>query len=896
VSSGSSTTFEDLIDRFDLAWQRGERPLLQDFLTAPNTDRGPLLLGLVLIDLEHRLASGEAIRVEHYLERFPELATDDVAVIDVIRTEYALRREREPTVSLDEYLTRFPQWADALEPRELPPQLPALFEPGDPTHSAAALEGPPTPDRPVGVLERLGKWAWRRPAAVSLAVSVLTLLVIVGGMAVWAAVLRGKNEELLQINGQLEQANQSLTEQRDLARAEEQKRREALAEVEAILLDGLLRAFGGDRYSPTGGEQEALTKLRAMDNDRLRLRFLERGLSRPDTAERLGRRSQEVIDAVVGQDAERERKVRELLLSRLSDVAEDSRTRLACVHLGRALGDPSPRFVQAAIRLLLRHSSEPQPPDALSEWDVALRGMMEELNVEGAKAALVLTREPVARARNPEAVAVLSSAVVRLVQLVRSDGPTRADVESTADHVLGVLAQTDDADDAEKLAVSLVGLSWLMVPDAAADRGGRAALRLLDVMGSVHDLGALSRLAAAVAGLTGRMEPRTASDLCGRAAAALGGAQGGRPTELVEYARAVRALAPQMEPKSAAQLIDRARTQLLTAVDKVEALDDMEALTNASVILLSRMPPADAGDLAAHVATRTLQKLRHAAPSALRQLTLSSFSPLIENVGGDDATTLAPAVVAVMRRVGDPEVRARLGWTVAVLVRKLNAAEGARLSVAADDVLLDTMVQTNNLNVAMELARAMDVLTGPSAGDVVRMVGRSSARVFGMGGLTETPENGTTFAEAIAVLTRTMKPADGARAASRATDVLLKTLPVVQNPDDQVRMARAVNSLAGRMKPKEAARARALAALSILETLNQTWEDDEDDRLADVFGELAESMDRRDLLVLLQGSGLSRLTTAAVVRKLEPLACSRFERLEEALAWLESTIADAGSR
>jgi hypothetical protein len=258
--------------------------------------------------------------------------------------------------------------------------------------------------------------------------------------------------------------------------------------------------------------------------------------------------------------------------------------------------------------------------------------------------------------------------------------------------------------------------------------------------------------------------------------------------------------------------------------------------------------------------------------------------------------TLAPAVVEVMRRVGNPDVRARLGWTVAELARKLNAAEGSRLSVAADDVLLETMAQTNKLNVAMELTRALDVLTGPTAGDVGRLVAGSSARVFEIGGLTEKAENPTTFAEAIAVLAGTMKPADGARASSRAADVLLKTLLVIPNPHDQVRMARALESLAARMRPAEAARARALAASSILETLNRTWDDDAVERLADVFGELAESMDRRDLLALLRGSGLSRLTTAAVLRELEPLACSPFERLDQALAWLESTIADAGSR
>jgi serine/threonine protein kinase/Tfp pilus assembly protein PilF len=52
--------------------------------------------------------------VESYLEHFPELQDDDEAAVDLIYGEVLLREERGETVSADEYLGRFPQYAAAL--------------------------------------------------------------------------------------------------------------------------------------------------------------------------------------------------------------------------------------------------------------------------------------------------------------------------------------------------------------------------------------------------------------------------------------------------------------------------------------------------------------------------------------------------------------------------------------------------------------------------------------------------------------------------------------------------------------------------------------------------------------------------------------------------------------
>src|SRR5262249_57971683 len=60
---------------FEVAWQQGQRPAIEDYLPTGHGRRA-VLLELVHTDLEYRLAAGEPARVEGYLERYPELAGD----------------------------------------------------------------------------------------------------------------------------------------------------------------------------------------------------------------------------------------------------------------------------------------------------------------------------------------------------------------------------------------------------------------------------------------------------------------------------------------------------------------------------------------------------------------------------------------------------------------------------------------------------------------------------------------------------------------------------------------------------------------------------------------------------------------------------------------------------
>src|SRR5262245_1712050 len=97
---------DDLLSRFEHGWQGGAPPDLDAFLGASPGRPSGVLADLVCIDLEYRLKRGEAVRVEDYLARYPELAAGG-HLADLAAWEFELRQRRGQG-AVDEYLARFP--------------------------------------------------------------------------------------------------------------------------------------------------------------------------------------------------------------------------------------------------------------------------------------------------------------------------------------------------------------------------------------------------------------------------------------------------------------------------------------------------------------------------------------------------------------------------------------------------------------------------------------------------------------------------------------------------------------------------------------------------------------------------------------------------------------------
>ena len=91
--------FEDVIRRFEDAWQSQARPENTAYLQT-GSGRMRLLTELVHVDLEYRLRAGESARVEDYLARYPELTDNRADMLELIAAEHEFRRRREPDLAL----------------------------------------------------------------------------------------------------------------------------------------------------------------------------------------------------------------------------------------------------------------------------------------------------------------------------------------------------------------------------------------------------------------------------------------------------------------------------------------------------------------------------------------------------------------------------------------------------------------------------------------------------------------------------------------------------------------------------------------------------------------------------------------------------------------------------
>lgn len=113
-------TPEQFVQRFKAAWWQGKHPDLDDYLPNRPEVRGRVLPEMARIDFKGRLHSREAVKPETYLERYPELADNSPATLDLIDLEYQHRRRGESNVTAEEYFQRFPSHRAELSARWQP--------------------------------------------------------------------------------------------------------------------------------------------------------------------------------------------------------------------------------------------------------------------------------------------------------------------------------------------------------------------------------------------------------------------------------------------------------------------------------------------------------------------------------------------------------------------------------------------------------------------------------------------------------------------------------------------------------------------------------------------------------------------------------------------------------
>ena len=84
VGQAETARLYQIVDTFEEVWQAGKQPEIDRYLPADESLRPMVLIKLVHIDLENRLRAGEKVRVETYLDRYPQIVSDTAAVIELV--------------------------------------------------------------------------------------------------------------------------------------------------------------------------------------------------------------------------------------------------------------------------------------------------------------------------------------------------------------------------------------------------------------------------------------------------------------------------------------------------------------------------------------------------------------------------------------------------------------------------------------------------------------------------------------------------------------------------------------------------------------------------------------------------------------------------------------------
>ncbi len=151
LDSTEASLLDRIIEEFEEAWQDGQSPDIATLLPEAGRARRAAITRLTQIDLEYRYRAGEAVRVEEYLERFPDLGRDPDSAVELIHWEYELRRRSEPGLSIEEYLGRFPKHRELLQDR-------LASGPTLPMPSRETQADPPPPEVPgYEILDVLGR-------------------------------------------------------------------------------------------------------------------------------------------------------------------------------------------------------------------------------------------------------------------------------------------------------------------------------------------------------------------------------------------------------------------------------------------------------------------------------------------------------------------------------------------------------------------------------------------------------------------------------------------------------------------------------------------------------------------------------------------------------------------
>jgi serine/threonine protein kinase len=712
------------------------------------------------------------------------------------------------------------------------------------------LRGEPVAARPAGRLERVAKWTRRNPTIASL--SATAALALVAGTVVsllFGAEAHRKANELEQQTIQLQE--QTHAAQKNARRAEENER-----EVGRVLLSGLLLPIGRNPHRLAApldaAEADAVRQLRAAPAS-LRLQFLETALRDSETARRVGRRADWVVQAIVGCDRDLRADVARLVVRRIQEPEAPPEVQLACARLGLAVNLSDRVWAERSVAAVMVALHDP---------------LVERADYPQLAEALAALSE-----RLPPAQAADQAALATDVFLTLLQDPVVLTLahESLGQAIVTVSPQLDAAA-ASRAAAALAGL--IRQPDSPVIRWPSVATALAAVCRRLPPADSAARVNETVDFIlatrsTTKADKRYSWTFHTQVLAALS-----RRLDAAGTARVAEALVAFLGDSEtfggvkrsliSSGVIPQALSEMAEDLDAEGGLRAAEGL----VLVLRKAEPIETGTV----------QLRTALAAVCRRL---------------DATGAARVSEAIVAAVRDPEisggVRPLLAAALAVVAGKLDPAGAASLEEAFVDALVADLADAKSRYAMRRIfqVEALGTVCGRPGAKCAARAAETLTAAF------RDPQTGLglsrPLAEALAAVGGQLTPTEAHSHANQAVAVLGSQWVAKTGALDRASLAPALAALWTRLEPTEAAAHARRAAADLEHAMRDAKTAPLElpslaDALAAVYAHLdpAERVERANALVdtLVAARRRHRNDPLTAFRLSEPLAalCARLDR------------------
>ncbi|MCE9561713.1 MAG: protein kinase [Planctomycetes bacterium] len=699
------------------------------------------------------------------------------------------------------------------------------------------LDGRPVIARPVGPLGRAKRWIARNQVVTGLLVTI-AIAIIAGTTTTYLKYLDEAEQRATAEKAVSEKADalrrlQQTFEDLEKAKAKQEltliKLREEKEATEDALLRGLLRPLRNQPGSPILLEEtRALFDIAGLA-ERLRFRFVERGLESRDGSIKFTAWPQEVVGAVAGLDRATAVRLRDVVARVLRDPKTRPQSQLACAYLVCVLPPDDPEVNRLAARVFANQLAE-RPIPALGDLAAGFQSLIPRLQPEDASP---LARTLVGRMTTEPERGALEPLRAALAPLIKRLDPTEA--AALAGILVNRLVTEKTPGLSSPISTSVSALALRMTPAEAELLAVILAKNLAERIPTEKDSNAVSSCSTALTTLGQRLPPEVEQPLLGPAVRALsarcGSEKESNPLENLSSALAALAAraAPADRTTAAKALADRVESEKdpLTLQNVASALTSLAGnLSNAEIASLlkplvsrlntetdqnsrsnlasaisdmaARLPPAEAAALVGRSVLQFSERMMTAKDPQILPEYCASFAAVVRFLSPKDTATVAKAFVDRIVTEKDSNALDYLATGLTHVCKQLSPDQASPLA----KTLADRLVTEKDVSATKPIVAGFKELIGQlTPTESAALAHRVSEAIVGQVLAEKEPDNIKILATALKELSVRVSPASAGKHAKS----LAMRMATEQDSAALMSVGLALAAISGRMPPEEEA-------------------------------------------------------------------------------------------